>query len=70
MTKHCNNDADFTVRILDYRGNPIPHAPVKFNNHGIIYHTFTDIHGFATYPTGFKQPGEYTITTICDGICS
>ncbi len=66
MTKYYGDSDNFTVRILDYNRNPQPLAKVNFNYHGIIYHTKTDLHGYASYPVSFK-PGEYNITTKSDG---
>ena len=42
-------------------------VPVNFNFHGIIYHTHTDLHGYASYPTNFN-PGEYNIITTCNRV--
>ncbi len=67
MTKHYGDSDDFTVQILDNYGNPKPLVPVNFNFHGIIYHTHTDLHGYASYPTNFN-PGEYNIITTCNRV--
>ena len=67
MSKNYNDDEKFTVKIVNAQDIPVPNMKVNFNLNGDSYDTITDSNGYASRPVDLN-PGEYKITTRCNGI--
>ena len=62
LSAKYGDDAQFKVRTLDGKGNPLANQNLTFNIHGVFYHKTTDANGVANLNINLNK-GEYIITS-------
>ena len=66
LVKYYRNDSQYTVKILDGKGNPLGGAKVTFNINGVFYSRTTNENGTAKLNINL-DPGNYIITASYNG---
>lgn len=66
LVKYYRNDSQYTVKILDGKGNPLGGAKVTFNINGVFYSRTTNENGTAKLNINLG-PGNYIITASYNG---
>ena len=66
IVKYFRNETQYSVKVLDDRGNPLNNAKVQFNINGVFYTKTSNNDGIATLNINLN-PGEYVITAIFNG---
>lgn len=61
ITKIFRNGTQYTVKVVDGRGNPLANEEVEFNINGVIYKRMTNANGEATLNINLN-PGKYIVT--------
>ncbi|WP_409200150.1 beta strand repeat-containing protein [Methanobrevibacter sp. DSM 116169] len=67
LTKYFRNGSQYTVEVLDKKGNPINNTIVEFNINGVFYNRTTNENGIATLNINL-DPNTYIITAKCNDL--
>ena len=68
LTKYYRNDSQYTLRLLDDKGNPVAAGvEVKLNINGVFYTRQTNESGYAKLNINL-EPGDYIITAEYNGL--
>ncbi|WP_409200140.1 beta strand repeat-containing protein [Methanobrevibacter sp. DSM 116169] len=67
LTKHFRNGSQYTVEVLDKKGNPINNTLVEFNINGVFYNRTTNENGIATLNINLDL-NTYIITVKCNDL--
>ncbi|MDL2246730.1 hypothetical protein LJB96_03850, partial [Methanobrevibacter sp. OttesenSCG-928-K11] len=65
LVKHYRNDSQYSVKVLDSKGNLLNNSIVSFNVNGVIYNKSTGSDGVATLDINL-YPGDYIITATTE----
>ena len=66
ITIYFRNGTNYTVTLLDTKGNTIKNQTISITVNGVTYNIKTDENGVATLPINLN-PRNYTITTLFNG---
>ena len=68
LTKYYRNDSQYTIRLLDDKGNPVgANESVVFNINGVFYTRYTNASGVAKLNVNLA-PGDYILTAEYKGL--
>lgn len=67
LIKYYRNDSQYSVKVLDKKGNPASDAKVRFYIIGKVYEIICDKNGIASLPINLN-PGNYSIVVEYDGL--
>ena len=68
LTKYYRNDSQYTIRLLDDKGNPVgANESVVFNINGVFYTRYTNASGVAKLNINLA-PGDYILTAEYNGL--
>lgn len=67
IVKYYKNDTQYTIKVLDGKGNPLSGGTVVFNINGVFYTRTTNATGYAKLNINLA-PGKYIITADYKGL--